>query len=248
MYLAIVDGDLTRADQLAREFEAALPAGADQFDHAMPSRVRINVLYEIGDIEGAVKVAHGFLDTMDAWPAYAFAPDSSIAFYEPLYRAGEIKKAELDRQRARWIEREKERLAGGDRSSRAAWGMWAIYGGFAETKEEALEAIGRMPQAPLPVGSRRSVSLDFAVGKVYALVGRPREALPSLVRVTTTCSSLEDAMLITRARYYLGIAHEANNEKQAAREAYQHVVSAWPKDTRSRTVRWASQRLEALPK
>ncbi|MDB4938828.1 MAG: serine/threonine protein kinase [Labilithrix sp.] len=248
MYLAIVDGDLERADQLAREFEAALPPSADQFDHAMPSRVRINVLYENGDLEGAVKVAHGFLDRMDAWPAYAFAPDSSIAFYEPLYRSGEIKKAELDRQRARWVEREKQRLAGGDRSTRAAWGMWAIWGGFAETKEEALEAIGRMPQSPLPVGSRRVVSLDFAVGKVYALVGRPREALPSLVRVTTTCSSLEDAMLITRARYYLGMAHEANGEKNEAREAYQKVVAAWPKDTRSRTVRWAAARLEALAK
>jgi tetratricopeptide (TPR) repeat protein len=105
-----------------------------------------------------------------------------------------------------------------------------------------------MPQIPMPVGSRRAVSLDFAVGKVYALVGHPREALPSLVRVTTTCSSLEDAMLITRARYYLGMAHEANGEKKEAREAYQRVVSAWPKDTRSRTVRWASERLEVLAK
>ena len=117
---------------------------------------RINVLYESEDLDAAVKVAHGFLDRMDAWPAYPFAPDASIAFYEPLYRAGEIKKAELDRQRMRWMEREKQRLAGGDRSTRAAWGMWAIWGGFAETKEEALEAIGRMPQIPLPVGSRRA--------------------------------------------------------------------------------------------
>jgi serine/threonine-protein kinase len=248
MHLAIVDGDLTRADQLARDFEAQLPPSADQYDHAMPARVRINVLYEAEELEAAVKVAHGFLDKMDAWAAYPFSPDASIAFYEPLYRAGEIKKPELERQRARWTEHERERLAGGDRSSRAAWGIWSIWGGFAETKEEALDAIGRMPQAPLPVGSRRAVSLDFAVGKVYALVGRADLALPSLVRVTSTCSSLEDAMLVARARYYLGMSHEAKNEKQEAREAYQRVVSAWPKGTRSRTVRWAAQRLEALGK
>ena len=246
MYLAIVDGDLPRADQLAKEFDANLPANSDQFDHAMPARVRINVLYEAEDIAGAAKVAHGFLDLMDAWPAYPFAQDASIAFYEPLYRSGEIKKAELDRQRAKWVEHEKQRLAGGDRSTRAAWGMWAVWGGFAETKEEALEAIGRMPQMPLPVGSRRAVNLDFAVGKVYALVGRPNEALPSLVRVTSTCSSLEDAMLVSRARYYLGMAHEANGEKAEARAAYERVVAAWPKGTRSRTVRWAEQRLAAL--
>jgi cytochrome c-type biogenesis protein CcmH/NrfG len=66
--------------------------------------------------------------------------------------------------------------------------------------------------------------------------------------VTSTCSSLEDAMLVARARYYLGMAHEAKNEKQEAREAYQRVVSAWPTGARSRTVRWATQRLEALGK
>ncbi len=45
-------------------------------------------------------LAEDFLDRMDAWAPYAFSSDPSIAFYEPLYRSGEIKKAELDRQRA----------------------------------------------------------------------------------------------------------------------------------------------------
>jgi eukaryotic-like serine/threonine-protein kinase len=247
-YLAIVDGDLAKAEQLARDFEADLPPGADQYDHAGPARVRMNVLYESDDTAGAAKVARAFLDRMDAWASYPFAPDPSIGFYEPLYRAGDITKAELDRQRARWTEREKERLAGGDRSPRAAWGIWSIWGGFAETKEEALEAIGRMPQLPLPVGSRRAVSLDFAIGKVYALVGRPREALAPLLRVTSTCSSLEDAMIVARARYYVGVAYEASGDKQEARAAYTKVVVTWPKSTPSRTVRWAAQRLAVLSK
>ena len=55
-------------------------------------------------------------------------------------------------------------------------------------------------------------------------------------------------MLVARARYYLGMAHEANGEKTEARDAYARVVSAWPKGTRSRTVRWAAARLEALGK
>ena len=248
MYLAIVDGDLAKADDLARDFEAQLPPGADQYDHAQPSRVRVNVLYESDRLDSAVKVAHGFLDRMDAWAPYAFNSDPSIVFYEPLYRAGAIKKAELERQRQSWLDREKLRLAGGDRSPRAAWGMWSIYGGFAETKEEALEAIARMPKLPLPVGLRRSVALDFAVGKVYALVGQPANALPSLLRVTSTCSSFEDAILVMRARYYLGMAHEANGDKPDAREAYARVVATWPSETPSRTVRWASQRLRVLGK
>ena len=248
MYLAIVDGDFARAEELAKEYEAALPTSADQYDHAQPTRVRVNVLYESDDVAAAAKVAHTFLDRMDAWPVYSFASDASIAFYEPLYRSGEIKKAELEHQRDLWVEKEKQRLAGGDRSTRAAWGMWSVWGGFAETKDEALEAIARMPKVALPVGSRRAVSLDFAIGKVYALVGRPHDALPPLLRVTSTCSSLEDSMIVARARYYLGMAHEANGEKAEAREAYQRVLATWPKGTRSRTIHWAEQRLEALAK
>jgi tetratricopeptide (TPR) repeat protein len=211
--------------------------------------VRINVLYEADQLPAAVKVAHGFLDRMDAWAPYAFSSDASIAFYEPLFRSGELKKAELERQRTGWLDREKQRLAGGDRSPRAAWGMWgSVYGGFAETREEALEAIGRMPQVPAPIGARRPVSLDFDLGKVYALVGRPEEALASLRRVTSTCSSFEDALRVARAHYYLGMAHEAAGDKTAARADYERVVGLWPKGTKSRTVRWAQQRLEALPK
>ena len=247
MYLAIVDGDLQKADDLARDYEAQLPSSADQYDHAQPSRVRVNVLYESDKLDAAVKAAHGFLDRMDAWAPYPFSSDPSIVFYEPLFRAGEIKKPELERQRSRWIEREKQRLAGGDRSPRAAWAMWAtLYGGFAETKEEAAEAIPQMPKLPLPVGSRRSVGLDFAIGKVYALVNQPLRALPSLLRVTNTCSSFEDASLVTRARYFLGLAHEANNDLADARAAYEKVLASWPKDTPSRTVRWTKQRLDAL--
>jgi hypothetical protein len=102
------------------------------------------------------------------------------------------------------------------------------------------------------------VSLDFAIGKVYALVGRAQEALPALLRVTGTCSSLEDAMIVARARYYLGMAYEASSDKRAARGAYEKLVGMWPKGkklvgmwpkgTRSQTVRLATLRLEVLSK
>jgi serine/threonine-protein kinase len=248
MLLAIVDGDLVKAEELARDVEAELPPSADQNDHAHPALVRMRILHESDDTQGASKVARGFLDRMDAWATYPFAPDPSIFFYESLFRSGEIKKAELDGHRERWAEREKQRLAADDQSARVAWSLWSIWGGFAETKEAAVEAIERMPQTPLPPGSRPAVSLDFAIGKVYALVGRPRDALPALTRVTSTCSSLDDALIVTRARYYLGMAHEESGDKEAARTAYQKLVAAWPEGTRSRTVRAAAQRLEALAK
>ncbi|MDB4946847.1 MAG: serine/threonine protein kinase [Labilithrix sp.] len=247
MFLAMVDGELAKADDLAKQYEADLGASADQYDHAQPSLVRVNMLYESDRLEEAGKAAHSFLDRMDAWAPYAFASDPSIMFYEPLYRAGEIKKPELDKRRTQWNERERQRLAGGDKSPRAAWNAWnTVYGSFAETKEEAQEALARMPDLPLPVGSRRAVSLDFAVGKVHALLGHPREALPSLERVTQTCSAFDSAIVVTRAHYYVGVASEAKGDRTAAKAAYQQVVATWPAGTPSRTVRLASARLRAL--
>jgi len=247
MYLAMADGDLERADSLAKDFESKLPPSADQYDHAQPVRIRVNVLYEMEQLEESATVAKTFLDRMDAWTPFPFSADPSIGFYEPLYRNGKIDKAELDKQRTRWMNAEKHRISGSDQTSpRAVWLTWNIWGGFAETKEEALEAIAKMPKGvPLPVGNRRSLSMDFSVGKVYALAGRPDDALPHLQRVTESCSSLEDAMLVARARYYLGVAWEAKGQKELARAAYERVVAMWPK-TKSRTARLARERIAAL--
>jgi hypothetical protein len=47
-------------------------------------------------------------------------------------------------------------------------------------------------------------------------------------------------------RGFLGMAHEANGDDQEARAACEKPVARWPKGTRSRTVRWATSRLETL--
>lgn len=248
MRLAIVRGDLAKADELAREYDERLPKDASQSDHALPARVRMNTLLESGDLDGAVAVAHGFLDRKDAWPAYAFASDPSIDFYEPLRRKGELEDAALADRRRQWMAREKVRLPGGDQgSARVAWNSWSsVWGGFAETREEALAAIAKMPKTPVPQGARRTLSVDFTVGKVYALAGKPDLALPSLTRVTGTCSSLDDAMVVLRGRYYQGLSLEAKGDRGHAKQAYRQVLETWPNTTTSRTVKAAQRRLATL--
>ncbi|MBX3188339.1 MAG: protein kinase [Labilithrix sp.] len=247
MNLAVIDGELSRAEALARDYDAALPKDADRSDHSFPARLRVNVLYEADQLKAAAKAAHDFLDRMDAWAPYPFASDPSIGFYEPLYRNGEITKAALDEQRTRWIAREKQRTSAGDHTARAAWSVWTLWGGFAETREEADDALTRLPRGvPLPVGMRRAASLDFVIGKVYALVGRPAEAIPALLNVTGSCAALEDALIVMRARYYLGMAYEAKGDKALAKAAYERTLATWPKGTRSRTLEAAKARLEAL--
>ena len=56
---------------------------------------------------------------------------------------------------------------------------------------------------------------------------------------------IEDAMLVARARFYLGMAWEAKGQKDLAKAAYERVVAMWPK-TKSRTARLARERIAAL--
>ena len=243
--LAVLDGDFVRAEELAREFDGLLPHTADSYDHAEPGRLRMNVLMEMDRMKDAAKAARTFLDRMPAWPAFPFAPDPSITFLEPLYRAGELTRAELDAQREEWLERERRRASEG-RSARDPWAAWAtVYGGFAESREEAAEALAR---APLDEGSpdSRGLFVDFAIGKVYALLGRWDDATPHLERVVSTCSTFDAVMLVAKARLYLGQAQEAKGDLAAAKATYEKIVETWPKSSMSRTVKRASDRLATL--
>ncbi|MDF2694224.1 MAG: serine/threonine protein kinase [Labilithrix sp.] len=244
--LAVLDGDFVRADDLAREFDAGLPHTADSYDHAEPARLRINVLMETDRMKEAAKTARSFLDRMPAWASYAFAPDPSLSFYEPIYRAGEMTKKELDGQRSDWLERERRR--GNEvRSARDPWTAWAtVYGSFAESREEAAEALSHAPLEASPPGERRGLFVDFALGKAYALVGRWDDANPYLQRVVSSCATFDAVMVIAKARLYLGQAQEAKGDMAAAKASYEKVIETWPKTSMSRTAKRASERLATM--
>ncbi|HVJ93698.1 MAG TPA: protein kinase [Labilithrix sp.] len=243
--LAILDGDLARADDLAREYDAVLPHTADSYDHASPARVRVNVLMELDRMKDAAKAARTFLDRMAAWHAYGFAPEPSIAFYEPLYRAGELSTSELEAKRADWLERERRRTSE-HRTADDVWTPWAtVYGSFAESRDEAIDGLAQVPP-DVPVGDEPGLFVDFALGKVYALAGRWDDARPHLERVVSSCATFESTMLIAKARLYLGQAHEAKGEIDAAEAAYQKVLATWPKTATTRTTRQAAERLATL--
>ena len=244
--LAVLDGDFVRADDLAREYDAGLPHTADSYDHAEPGRLRVNVLMETDRMKDAAKAARSFLDRLPAWPTYPFAPDPSITFYEPLYRAGEMTKRELDEKRAEWFDRERLRASEG-RSAREPWTAWAtVYGSFAESREEALEALARAPQDDGAPGRAHGLFVDFALGKVYALAGRWNDAVPHLERVVSSCATFDATMVIAKARLYLGQAQETKGDAAAAKATYEKLVEAWPKATASHTFKRASERLATM--
>jgi serine/threonine-protein kinase len=254
LYLAIFDGDLARADELAQKYDAALAPDADAWDHAEPVKVRTSLLMELGRMADAAAVAKDYLDRKEAWKVYAFAPDPSLTVFEAVYRGGKATRAELDATREAWLEKERARLRSSSDVGRAqpvldGWITWLYaWGDLVETREEAAEARAHMPKGePLPSGSHRSLRLDYAVGRTYALTGQADQAIEHLTRVTGACATFDDSMLVLRARDELGVAYEAKGDAARAREAYEKVVATWPKTPESRTVRHASERLKALP-
>ena len=68
-FLAVLDADFTKTEDLAREYDTLMPFDSDSSDHAAPARLRINVLRELDRTKDAAKVAHTFLDRMAAFRA-----------------------------------------------------------------------------------------------------------------------------------------------------------------------------------
>jgi eukaryotic-like serine/threonine-protein kinase len=250
--LSVIDGDFNRADDLAKEHDAALPPTADSSDHARPHLLRMNLLMEVDRMKDAAKVAHAFLDRMAAWPSYPFSADPSIDFYEPIYRSGEWTKRELEEKRNEWLEKERRRInegSGGNKNPRTNWFQWAaVFGSFAETREEAADALDRTPRDDNGQRSPPSAMtlVDFSLGKVFVLLNRFDEAIPHLERVTTTCESFDRVMVITKARLLLAQAHEGKGDPQKAKLYYDKVVETWPKGTPSKTLKRAQERLALL--
>jgi hypothetical protein len=65
------------------------------------------------------------------------------------------------------------------------------------------------------------------LGKVYALAGRPREALPHLERAVADCGAYYNPQGDTQSHLYLGMAREALRDKEGACSAYKVVQGRW---------------------
>jgi serine/threonine-protein kinase len=247
--LALFAGDFALAERRTREWEQALPKDADLSERKGPYAQLASILFEMGDVQGAGRIADDFVQRMKGWTS-ARGEDPSLPFLEYLYRSGRIDKAELDRRRREWLAHaeEKETPTARRRMAPFRWSM--AYAGFAETMEEAKEALALEEEfLPLPPEGRQSLGFGANVGKAYALAGRFQEALPFLERTTRSCRGLEQPQLHTRAHYFLGLAYEGLGRIEDARRAYGVVVDRWGNaKPKSVTAERAQERLKQLPK
>jgi serine/threonine-protein kinase len=245
--LAILAGDFVLAERYTRAWDLARTR-PEVMLHAGPQHQLALLAYEAGDVNGAGKIAADFLAVAPAMNLDPLGTDPTVWALEYLYRAGKLKKEDLDAKRKAWITAQ-EAHRSAEENRRMAPFRWAmVHAGFAETLEEAREAVDALPAfLPFPPDSRRTPAFDAEVGKTFALAGRFDEAVPLLSSVTRACIALGSPQLQTRAYYFLGMALEGKGDLEGAKRAYQVVVDRWGNaKPRSVTAEKARQRIQQL--
>ncbi len=245
--MAILVGDFTLAERYTRAWDLARTR-PEVMLHAGPQHQLALIAYEAGDVNGAGKIAADFLAVAPAMNLDPLGSDPTVWAVEYLYRSGKVKKEDLDAKRKAWIAGQ-EAHRSPEENRRMAPFRWAtVYAGFAETLDEAREAVDALPAyLPFPPDSRHTPAFDAEVGKAFALAGRFDEAVPLLSSVTRACIALGSPQLQTRAFYFLGLALEGKGDLEAAKRAYQVVVDRWGNaKPRSTTAEKARQRIAQL--
>ncbi len=243
----LAQGDFAGAERATMDWDAARP-GQEVVLHSGPQQQLAFIAYEEGDVQKAARIADGFLKILPALTPSPVGNDPTIWTAEYMFRANRISKQDLEDKRKTWL---KEREANRTQQENMRLGpfRWAqLYAGFAETLDEAKDALDKQTDfLPLPPESRRTSSFDAELGKTYALAGKNDDALPPLRHVTKACIALGQPILQTRSFYFLGMALEGKGDIDGAKKAYQVVIDRWGNaKPKSVTAEAAKKRLKVL--
>jgi serine/threonine-protein kinase len=197
---------------------------------------------ELGQPAEAAKVADAYLRRMGAWSeSDAIEDDPRPRLYAAAVRGAVRSADEREAALRDWVTAWTTMSDPLDRAR-----VWVEgFAAPAETQGEAVQALAALPQyEPLPRLLMGSWTTPYA-GKVYALAGRPADAIPVLRSVTTSCRSLEWPSEVIGASYHLGDALEGVGDQTGACAEYRKVADVWGKDKRSVTGAAARARLAA---
>ena len=245
--LAIFQGDFVEAERQTKDWEKAVTR-EEVMAHAGPQHQLALLDFETGDVQTAGKISDDFLKLLPALTPDPHGGDPSMWFAEYLYRSKRIDKAELQKRRLEWIKAQELNKTQHENQRMAPFRWAMVYAGFAETLEEANEALDVLPTyLPLPPDARRTPIFNASVGKAYALAGKYDDAIPLLKNVTEACIGLDMPEVQTRAFYFLGLALEGKADLAGAKEAYSVVIDRWGKaKPKSATADKAAARLKQI--
>jgi serine/threonine-protein kinase len=237
--LNLAVGDFKASENQSLAARRLIASDPDATLHVRLALSLVELYTETGRIKEAGRIADDYLKRKAGWVSSS-APldDRSMRMYWAMLRAKLLSRDSFVEKRAVWL-REIEPVTRGSLRSAAL----ALYAVGVESESEAREALLLFPdlEAPAYTDARR------ALGRLYALTGRARDALPNLEKAAHSCTALLSPIEYVRASYYLGRAEEATGDTAGSCAAYGNVLARWGDATpSSRTARQARARWNAL--
>ncbi|UQA54726.1 protein kinase domain-containing protein [Polyangium aurulentum] len=248
VHFAVVTGRFDEAERLLRAHEREAALDPTEAAHAWIVAQRIWIMRETGRLAEAAREAEAFLARRGALlrGGNYFWRDPTVYFWRMKLEGGLMTPAAFEAERAAW-------LHGWDGATTAEDLVRAWISGYtsgAITAEDARRALAALPEIArgnaLPVSEGVRINLAAGLGKVHALAGDPKAALPHLEAAASPCMVLEEPTSHTLNQYRLGVAREAVGDRAGACEAYRVVLDRWGRVKASETARDAARRSKAL--
>jgi serine/threonine protein kinase/tetratricopeptide (TPR) repeat protein len=207
--------------------------------HGRLAQLLVDLYTETGRIKEAGRIADDYSKRKAGWVSSPAPFDNrSMRMYWAMLRADVLSRDRFVEKRDAWLREVEPATRGLQRSK-----VLALYAIGIENESEAREALLLFPDldAPADTDSRRTL------GRLYALTGRARDALPYLEKAARSCTALSSPIEYVRTSFYLGQVEEATADTAGACAAYGNVLARWGDAApASRTVRKARTRWNAL--
>ncbi|MGZ3416840.1 MAG: tetratricopeptide repeat protein, partial [Polyangiales bacterium] len=226
--LLMVQGDFASALKQAERLEETLPSGAAIAWRFLAVMEIADAALESDDRAAAGRAARRFLDRADAWtPKSAGDVAMPLAVLRLAFHTGAIESGELDRERARWMQKLQPMLTGQSESARR--GAWLFaHAAMVSNAEEARAALAALPQfAPLSAPDDTTPGAARMIGRVHLLAGDRDAAVPYLRRAAGGCFILNSVAQSFGARVDLADALVSSGARDEARTLYQSVLARW---------------------
>lgn len=240
----VLDGDFDAAYESATTWDRSVSPSSDGFAHWVAILARMNIDLELGRQQAASEVALMFADRSRTWlPSEIF--DATIETARALYMTSQLSRDQFVTIRNQALLTQ-EQIGGGYTSPAARW--FDSYVQYLWSDEDVRDAIANVPTENSIDSVVHESHIDTELGHLYLRAGRIDDAIKHLRRATASCAILGLPHDHVRAYLWLGQALDATDQHEQACDAYEHVISHWGRDPRSRTARAASQQLAGCSK
>jgi serine/threonine-protein kinase len=229
--LEALDGSFASALRTLQDIQEDAVASANFWQWVHVTGFRHQLLLEAGERTEASRHAARLRQRLDALPTNPFAEDWAVA-QDPVprllnaeYRGGLLSRAGHNAERVAWLQR------WGPRSTRFTRPFFWVhaYAEYAETPEEATEALAALPRFGAVPPFRPLTATNFSIGRTYLLAGKVDEAIPYLTKATKACTPLSYPVPYVRSNLFLGMALAKKGDKPGACAAYAKVLKHWGK-------------------